>query len=197
MILWWNILLWEKGSFNFGKGRKVQIIFVGKRNVPSASSANLSKTGVRNQLVFFIFDNRDNRCFITPILKSHGGPCNLIGSNWCDLFTNRTIFCSKSHLFLANEKVTLKTKQPIRFQGLFKVTNQIAGKWKTKSIMWQALLSVQLPLLITFKKVWFDFGGKLKNFTSGLTRSISLSASDYGLKKASGFRKWGVLVYWG
>ena len=28
-----------------------------------------------------------------------GGPCYLIGSNWCDLFTNRTIFCSKSHLF--------------------------------------------------------------------------------------------------
>ena len=27
------------------------------------------------------------------------GPCNLIGSNWCDLFTNRTIFCSKSHYF--------------------------------------------------------------------------------------------------
>lgn len=45
----------EKGSFNFGKGRKLEIIFVGKRNVPSASSANLSKTGVRNQLVFFLF----------------------------------------------------------------------------------------------------------------------------------------------
>ena len=28
-----------------------------------------------------------------------GGPCNLISSNWCDLFTNRTIFCFKSHLF--------------------------------------------------------------------------------------------------
>ena len=28
-------------------------------------------------------------------------PCNLIGSKWCDLFTNRTIFCSKSHLFLS------------------------------------------------------------------------------------------------
>ena len=28
-----------------------------------------------------------------------GGPCNLIGSNWCDLFTNHTIFCFKLHLF--------------------------------------------------------------------------------------------------
>ena len=27
------------------------------------------------------------------------GPCKLIGSNWCDLFTNHTIFCFKSHLF--------------------------------------------------------------------------------------------------
>ena len=62
-----------------------------------------------------------------------GGPCSLIGPNWCNLFTNHTIFCLKSHLFSANE-TTLKTKQPIRFQGLFKVTNQIAGKWKTKSI---------------------------------------------------------------
>ena len=30
--------------------------------------------------------------------------------------------------FPANEEAALKTKQPIRFQGLFKVTNQIAGK---------------------------------------------------------------------
>ena len=57
-----------------------------------------------------------------------GGPCDLIGSNWCDLFTNRTIFALNSIFFPANEEVTLKTKQPIRFQGLFKVTNQIAGK---------------------------------------------------------------------
>ena len=30
-----------------------------------------------------------------------GYPCNVIGSQRCDLFTNRTIFCSKSHLFLS------------------------------------------------------------------------------------------------
>ena len=30
-----------------------------------------------------------------------GGPCNLISSNWCDLFTNRTIFCFKSNLVLS------------------------------------------------------------------------------------------------
>ena len=31
--------------------------------------------------------------------KITGDSCNLISSHWCDLFTNRTIFCSKSHLF--------------------------------------------------------------------------------------------------
>ena len=30
-----------------------------------------------------------------------GYPYNLIGSQQCDLFPNRTIFCSKSHLFLS------------------------------------------------------------------------------------------------
>ena len=77
------------------------------------------------------------------------GPCKLIGSNWCDLFTNRTIFCFKSHLFPSHKEATLKTKQPIRFQGLFKVTNQIAGKWKTKSIMWK-ILQLLIPKLSLF-----------------------------------------------
>ena len=30
-----------------------------------------------------------------------GYHCNVIGSQRCDLFTNRTIFCSKSHLFFS------------------------------------------------------------------------------------------------
>ena len=42
-------------------------------------------------------------------------------------------------LFPANEEATLKTKQPIRFQDFLKVTTQIAGKWETKSIIWQIL----------------------------------------------------------
>ena len=37
--------------------------------------------------------------------------------------------------FPANEQATLKTKQQIRCEGLFKVTDQIAEKWKTKSII--------------------------------------------------------------
>ena len=83
-----------------------------------------------NILCFYSFTlslSEDNSSYYIHF-EITGGPCDLIGSNGCDLFMNRTIFCSKSHLFSANEEVTLKTKQPIRFQGLFKVTNQIAGK---------------------------------------------------------------------
>ena len=56
-----------------------------------------------------------------------GGPCHLIGSRWCNLFMNCTIFALNRIFFQANEQATLKTKQPIRFRGLFRVTNQIAG----------------------------------------------------------------------
>ena len=57
-----------------------------------------------------------------------GGPCNLIGSNWCDLFTNHIFFALNRIFFPANEEATPKTKQPIRFQGLLKETNQTARK---------------------------------------------------------------------
>ena len=44
--------------------------------------------------------------------KITGDPWNLIGSQQCDLFTNCTIFGSKSHPFLArqNENEILKIK---------------------------------------------------------------------------------------
>ena len=43
-----------------------------------------------------------------------------------DLFTHRTIVCSKSHLFRVNEKAFLKRNNQSDF--MFKVTNQIATK---------------------------------------------------------------------
>ena len=44
-------------------------------------------------------------------------------------FMNCTIFLTLNCIFFpANEEATLITKQPIIFQGLFKVTNQIAEK---------------------------------------------------------------------
>ena len=37
--------------------------------------------------------NNDSQIYYTHF-EITGGLCNLIGSNWCDLFTNRTIFKS-------------------------------------------------------------------------------------------------------
>ena len=69
--------------------------------------------------------------FITPILKSLVVPVI-----WLALIDGiyswiASIFCLNYIFFPANEEVTIKTKQPIRFQGLFIVTNQIAGKWRS------------------------------------------------------------------
>ena len=87
--------------------------------------------------------------FITPILKSLVVPViwlALIGA----IYSRIAPFFALNRIFFpANEEATLKTKQPIRFQGLFKVTNQIAGKWKTKSIMWQ-ILQLLFPKLLFF-----------------------------------------------
>ena len=65
---------------------------------------------------------------ITPILKSLLVPAirwALIGAIYSRI---APFFALNCIFFPANEEATLKTKQPIRFQGLFKVTNQIAGK---------------------------------------------------------------------
>ena len=93
--------------------------------------------------------------FITPILKSLVVPViwlaliDAIYSQIAPFFALNRIF------FPANEVATLKTQQPIRFQGLFKVTRQIAGKWKTKSVMRQILqLLFQKLLFIPPKNGW-------------------------------------------
>ena len=95
--------------------------------------------------------------FITPILKSLVVPViwlaviDVIYSRIAPFFYLNRIF------FPGNEEATLKTKWPIRFQGLFKVTDQIAEKWKTKSIMWQ-ILQVLFPKLLLFPpKRWMNF----------------------------------------
>ena len=86
---------------------------------------------------------------ITPILKSLVVPIiwmTLVGA----IYSRIAPFSALNRIFSpANEEATLKTKQPIKFQGLFKVTNQIAGKWKTKSIMWQ-ILQLLFPKLLLF-----------------------------------------------
>ena len=87
--------------------------------------------------------------FITPILKSLVVPVIWLALTGA-IYSRITPFSALNRIFFpANEEATLKTKQPIRFQGLFKVTNQIAGKWKTKSIMWQ-ILQLLFPKLLLF-----------------------------------------------
>ena len=93
---------------------------------------------------------------ITPILKSLVIPViwlALIGA----IYSQIALFLPLNRIFFsANEEATLKTKQPIRFQGLFKVTNQIAGKWRTKIIIWQ-ILRLLFPKLLFFPpKSWMN-----------------------------------------
>ena len=94
--------------------------------------------------------------FITPILKSLVVPViwlALIGA----IYSWITPFFVLNHIFFpANEEATLKTKQPIRFQGLLKITNPIAGKWKTMSIMRQ-ILQLLFPKVLFFPpKKWMN-----------------------------------------
>ena len=94
--------------------------------------------------------------FITPILKSLVVPVI-----WLALIDGiyswiASIFCLNYIFFPANEEVTIKTKQPIRFQGLFKVTNQIAGKWKSTMPNFAIFVSITLPPPQKKKKKWMN-----------------------------------------
>ena len=62
-------------------------------------------------------------------------PCNLIGSQQCDLFTNCTIFCSKSYHFLANQNEN-EIILSITFHGFPALANQIAEKYNAKKVIW-------------------------------------------------------------
>ena len=58
-------------------------------------------------------------CHFYIHFETTGGSCNLIGSNWCDLFTNRTIIALNRIFLLSQWGGYTKNKQAIRFQGLF------------------------------------------------------------------------------
>ena len=93
--------------------------------------------------------------FITPILKSLVVPViwlALIGAIYSRIAPFFALIASFSQPM---PQPTLKTKQAIRFQGLFKVTHQIAGKWETKSIMWQILQRL-FPKSFFFPKKWMN-----------------------------------------
>ena len=87
--------------------------------------------------------------FITPIFKSL-----LVSVIWLALigaiYSWIAPFFALTHIFFsASEEASLKTKQPIRFQGLLKTTDQIAEKWETTSIMRQ-ILQLLFPKLLSF-----------------------------------------------
>ena len=61
-----------------------------------------------------------------------GGPCNLIGSNWCDLFTNCTIFSFKSHLFPSQWAGYTKNKTANQIWRLVQSNRSNCRKMKDK-----------------------------------------------------------------
>ena len=62
--------------------------------------------------------------FITPILKSLVVPVIRLALTGAIYSRIAPFFALKRIFFPANAQATLKTKQAIRFQGLFKVNNQ-------------------------------------------------------------------------
>ena len=77
--------------------------------------------------------------------------------------------------FPANEEATLKkTKQPIRFQGLFKVTNQIVGKWKReyREANFATFVSKKKMDEFIFKPALY-YINKILELTKFCTRAIS------------------------
>ena len=60
-----------------------------------------------------------------------GGPCNLIGSNWCNLFPNCTIFALNHIISPANEEVTLQTcRLSRRFRERLRYTVELSSNQK-------------------------------------------------------------------
>ena len=81
------------------------------------------------ELIFLWSCNQCNLSLYYIHFEITGYPCNVIGSQWCDLFPNRTIFCSKSHLFSRPMRMAQKNKTTNQISRLFfKLTNHITGK---------------------------------------------------------------------
>lgn len=57
-----------------------------------------------------------------------GDHCTLIGSQYCEIFRNGTIFSLNHICISANEKAVLKRKQAIRLQSMFKVELEETGR---------------------------------------------------------------------
>ena len=72
------------------------ICILGLKAIKQIQTYNRETTG---KAIVTLHYHTLNNFFYYIHFEITGDPCNLIGSQQCDLFPNRTIFCSKSHLF--------------------------------------------------------------------------------------------------
>ena len=106
-------------------------------------------------------------------LKSLVILANLIGSQWCHLFTNHTIFCSKSHHFLCQWEWDSKTKQPIWFQCSITAINKFQENERQKVIV-QRILQLLMP------KLCYCFSPKIVRFQNGSNKvAIELRVAQF------------------
>ena len=103
-ILWahnFHWVQWKADSVYFLCEKKMFKMFtVGEMatNFPHANAGNCNSTTLsKTDFASVCKTSAVSLCYID--FEITGYPCNLIGSQQCDLFLNRTIFCSKSHLF--------------------------------------------------------------------------------------------------
>ena len=107
-------------------------------------------------LSFSLLSNYNIAYLFFPLYYTHfeitGGPRNLIGSNWCNLCTIRTIFCFKSHIFPSQRAGHTKIKTTNRFQGLFKVTIKLQENERQR-VSWQILQLLFLNSYFSFQNM--------------------------------------------
>ena len=106
----WDLAV-ERDSEADGKGRQLdvppQLLFI---HMVSDDEWSVTYWG----LFWIIIDLHTWVLFILlHPFWNHYDPCNLIGSHQCTLFTNRTIICTKSHLFPSQWGYVNKIQQPI------------------------------------------------------------------------------------
>ena len=105
----------------------------------------------------------------------------MIGSQRCDFFTNRTMFCSKSHLFLSQWELDSKTTNQIL--RLFQTNQSHCRKMKDKKgIVWQIkLCDFKMDVIkwqLNFRRVEL-FWAEIILVISNRTRSLWKHTYDF------------------
>ena len=108
----------------------------------------------------------------------------MIGSQRCDLFPNCTIFISKLHPFVSQWQWDSNTKQPMRFQGFFRLTNHIAGKEKTKKPLFGSIV-IKCNFKMDLIKWQSNCGSCNFGLKSYLWNQIKLALHAHSILKSS------------